>query len=1038
MIFNWQKLITSLPTIAINYVVNKFGPESELVRDILSASDVEDQILDLLRENGLLTQLPNAEANVEEEFERLFIVSLTRGLISLAYDTRDLLDVTPENLKEALNLNPSTNSESFEITAGFFSDPTTLPGYQMFRTEFQIWCAIAYGTSKQNATNIALRLDNHFRESLYQEWLQNFTAYENLNNYVPANPFADHKRQRLSWQRYHAGIVKGLEHGVYGEIFSVTQVYVPLRAYWEEFRKRKLDGTECAIRYVVELDQYLNTWLNSDPQLWQERMCVLSAGPGAGKSTVARTLAASVIQNGLNHETRQVAFVPLKDLSTRLPLELAICEYMSEKEQLNFDTTLRFDKLFKDGTLIILDGVDELAIHGTRYREDVVDFIRELEALLQNNKVYVILTGRESILATQTMLNRTFAKSVLNLLPFNLDSNSTVIQEIEEIETKSRPDQIYWLTETSLFHRDDRNRWWRQYGKLTDAAYEGLPEEISEIETLAELTGQPLLSLLLAQFHLQLKKQGKKLNIDTNINTVYSGLIDRVHERQEKKALLSGTNQSREDLDAYLQVCAMAIWHSSGRTASTEQIQTAIVQSKLEYLIEDQGDALRTAIPRMMANFYFRGQQSTTTGATFEFTHKTFGEYLVARKLFRVLDTMLDEWSEKPLKLTARVIESALTKWTSFARHNSLDADLLDFINREAMLHPFEKVVAFQEMLAKLLMVVVSNGSPVQLKEWENSMTVGVVVSQTRNAEEALLAAHSACARVTKKVVINPDSHRDFGWGSWLIRISGSRLGKGILQYSMGWLDLKHADFYAADLQEFFFGGSDLSAANLSQANLYKASLVGVNLTSAILSGAQLIEANLVGVDLSEADLAEANLSEAYLEKIDFRRTNLQGANLSEADLEGANLSGINIEGIYLRFANLKGANLEGAILKRAYLGGANCIATNFSKANLTDANLTGADLTDVDLTNANLKGADLTKVELVRANLKGADIRWVDFRWANLTNVNLAETDVELYDTASVIGISQNSLPQENVKAARWRNLYRIQIGREFRRLWV
>jgi hypothetical protein len=48
MIFNWQKLITSLPTIAINYVVNKFGPESELVRDILSASDVEDQILDLL------------------------------------------------------------------------------------------------------------------------------------------------------------------------------------------------------------------------------------------------------------------------------------------------------------------------------------------------------------------------------------------------------------------------------------------------------------------------------------------------------------------------------------------------------------------------------------------------------------------------------------------------------------------------------------------------------------------------------------------------------------------------------------------------------------------------------------------------------------------------------------------------------------------------------------------------------------------------------------------------------------------------------
>jgi uncharacterized protein YjbI with pentapeptide repeats len=962
MIFNWQKLITSLPTIAINYVVNKFGPESELVRDILSASDVEDQILDLLRENGLLTQLPNAEASVEEEFERLFIVSLTRGLISLAYGTRDLLDVTPENLKDALNLNPSTNSESFEITAGFFSDPTTLPGYQMFRTEFQTWCETAYGTSKQNAANIALRLDNHFQESLYQEWAQNFTIYEHLNNYVPANPFAEHKRQRLAWQKYHAGIVKGLERGVYGEIFSVTQVYVPLRAYWEEKHKRQNDGAEYTIRYVVELDQHLNIWLNNKNPLWQERLCVLSAGPGAGKSTVARMLAARVIQNESNHKTRQVAFVPLKDLNTKMSLESAICEYMSEKEQLNSDTILRFDKLFKDGALIILDGIDELAIHGNRYREDVMDFVRNLENLLQNRKVHVILTGRESILATQTMLHRMVMKSVLNLLPFNLELKYTVIQDVAEIETRRSIYQIYWLAKVKLFKRDDRDRWWKQYGQLTGTAYDGLPKEISEIETLTELTGQPLLSLLLAQYHRQLKKQGKKLDTNTNINSIYAGLIDRVHERQTRKALTSGTNVSRADFDAYLQACAMAIWHSSGQTASTEQIQIALVQSKLEHLIEDQGDALRTAIPRMMANFYFRGQQSVTTGATFEFTHKTFGEYLVARKLFGVLETMLEEWSVQSGRITTRVIESVLTIWTRFARHNPVDFDLLEFVDREAMLCPLDKVAAFQEMLARLIMVVVSKGSPVLLKEWENSATVGLVVSQTRNAEEALLGAHFACANVTQKVIANPNSHEDFGWGSWI-----DRLGDGVLGYSMGWLDLKQADFYSKNFNGFYFQGVDFSGADFSQTQLFGTSFIETNLEGANFNGAKAQEVKLEGANLLGADLSATNFESANLEGANLKGAQLEGSDFSFARLEKADLSRANLESADFSYAHFEGANLTGANLMEAYLRSAKLMGTN-----LKNANLRGANLTEANFEGANLEDADFLGATLKDANFKG------------------------------------------------------------------
>ncbi len=119
------------------------------------------------------------------------------------------------------------------------------------------------------------------------------------------------------------------------------------------------------------------------------------------------------------------------------------------------------------------------------------------------------------------------------------------------------------------------------------------------------------------------------------------------------------------------------------------------------------------------------------------------------------------------------------------------------------------------------------------------------------------------------------------------------------------------------------------------------------------LSGANLSGANLSGVNLSYANLSSANLSRANLRHANLRHANLSSANLSSANLSGAYLSSANLSGAYLSYANLSGAYLSGA-----YLSGA-----NLNDANLSDANLRGANLSGAYFSYTNLSGANLSNI---------------------------------------------------------------------------
>jgi hypothetical protein len=144
------------------------------------------------------------------------------------------------------------------------------------------------------------------------------------------------------------------------------------------------------------------------------------------------------------------------------------------------------------------------------------------------------------------------------------------------------------------------------------------------------------------------------------------------------------------------------------------------------------------------------------------------------------------------------------------------------------------------------------------------------------------------------------------------------------------YLNLKKANFAAADLSEITLHDACLKDADLRRTNLSGADLRGSDLSNVDLRGADLSDAELSDVSLACANLLPyserrpAKLNAVHLANgadptdIDLNddrviRTNLSGANLRGADLSGAYLAGV--VGITNEELELQAPSLQGATM---------------------------------------------------------------------------------------------------------------------------
>lgn len=218
---------------------------------------------------------------------------------------------------------------------------------------------------------------------------------------------------------------------------------------------------------------------------------------------------------------------------------------------------------------------------------------------------------------------------------------------------------------------------------------------------------------------------------------------------------------------------------------------------------------------------------------------------------------------------------------------------------------------------------------------------------------------------------------------------------------------LEKINLLGAVLQGSDLSETNLAGANLRSANLSRTCLAGTNLAEANLCGSRLILSDLRGADLTGADLTGADLSGAELSNLDFTL-------VAESSLIGVTLVGAHISGTNLRGVDLTGSNLSGLDLSRSDLRDTNLTDTNLTRCNLANSDLSLTPLCGAVLKNALLAKDSLRGLDLSRSNLSGLDLSGFDLTGTKLVEADLTNTTLKgaIFDSIDLSGaVLENAL---------------------------
>lgn len=869
------------------------------------------------------------------EFERKSWELIITALAKSCERVTDLLDEFMDLPDDPIPLDFDAveyklQTSDWRITPDFLKYPASLPILAVVKeTILRPWLR----KNRLPAARIPAvlsRLDSEFTFRLHEEWQSKPDFYKPVLDGLNT-PFAGAAERAWKWIAYDAFLQAQANASVFGESFGLQDIYIDPRAYWKEIpssfddedelrsRNRLTGRLSDSIWHVHDLTLEMTQWANKPAQ--GDFLRILAGGPGSGKSSFAKIFAARIgTQNGV-----QTIYVPLQ--SIRFDIKKGLGTALTELfPYLNLPADNVLAAEYPHRVLLLLDGLDELALQSPDQQEEVRAFVThirdELEKVNHRHdtpRILALIGGRTFIVDDCAKQFRDPCQ-VWHLLSYQSYQKSNIKSGL------------------NLAAIDQRNIWWEKYGTLIGKRFDGMPDRLKSLDYTSSpeegqesITAQPLLEYLIARVYDDLPVSEEGI---ANLNrvVVYETLLDHIYrrtwggndpQRSYNRALKS---LSYDDFLRVLEEIAMAIWHGeNSRTTTLEAIEKRCEDAGKSEALKTLSQSAEQGILRLMTAFYFgrAGVDKATGKEAFEFTHKTFGEYLVASRLTRLLKRTTDEmerraddgesgWSAK----------DALVEWVRQCGLAQMTNEIAAFWRELITSKPKKTAGLWQVALIAMMQNRIDHSYPLEKFISGQVKTLKDLERRVRFAEESLFVAHSCCyAKTQQRLTINwpnPYSAR-----AWINSIQ-----------------------YEAPKISLILKGIDLTRVAMAYATLNGAYLVGVDLAGADLTGAILIRTDLTDASLIRTNLIGANLTDA----------NLNGANLTDADLNGANLTGVN----------LMGANLNGTRLNGARLNG----------ARLTDADLNGASLNGADLNRARLDGADLDGADLTEAKLDDADFR--------------------------------------------------------------
>ena len=560
--------------------------------------------------------------------------------------------------------------------------------------------------------------------------------------------------------------------------------------------------------------------------------------------------------------------------------------------------------------LLIFDGLDELTANTEVSEAISATFLRELNLMLRsgdNLPVWVIVTGRDAIFGNVEGPTSGLPGELFHLLPYHIRE--------EEPGTLNRND---YHDPADLLKIDSRVEAFQRFAIAKGQLADNLPVAYDNND-LHDVSAQPLLNYFL------LTSEPDEL-IDSNIAQIYSRLFERLHNRDRNigegapEVGKPGAGLDQELFNRVFEAMAMAAWRTGGtRAASWEEVLTEVDredsylrtgEQKLRDIFSSHMQDRGAQKPfRLAAAFFMRNQQAMGI----EFTHKSFADYLYARRLAKALAAMADE-----IILTPTTGTEMLRRWEKLTADWKMSQDVHRFLELEIKATVNPKLMRERhDALTSVIEQVLRDGWQV-----EGKTTMRMDEQRSSQMEEALFVAWHSLWRPN-----NNSCYWTLGekTGDLLYRALARQTGvhgnelKSVIVNSLSGANFKNTNLDSAN-----FVGANLVGANLTSASLLSANLSNSNLQGACLEGAWMIQAvlihavlesanlnmsQLIFANLSFANLCNATLERARLIRADLFRTLLKGANLKDALLNRANLEGADLEGADLEGANLIGAN---------------------------------------------------------------------------------------------------------------------------------
>ncbi|MFT5466893.1 MAG: hypothetical protein ACI8UO_001994 [Verrucomicrobiales bacterium] len=889
----------------------------------------------------------SAKSKPEQLAWRLVYTALAKAADKLLEEaaTSDIIlergTANPDTLADKA-LEALKSSEAI-LAPDFFDHPENLQLLADFQPVFFEWLR-GFGVPEPKARAITGRLESYFVFELRREWRANHTTYAEIVEKLHT-PFDAADANQRSWLEYAAWLKRQVKEPMFDESFSLADIYVDLRGAYDHKPKRRRKKTDDGEpedeiqRTCVDLTDHLKTWaLNAKSG---DAIRCLSGGPGSGKSSFCKIFAAEIADD-LRAEGITTLFIPLHHFRPEESLAAAIDQFLQETGRLSFNP-LDPDFLKANTVLLIFDGLDELSQMGHVGARVATEFVRALEtALNQLNtsddaSLRILLTGRELVIQANQAAFR--GERLLDVLP---------------LCPPTKADEESWPKhgDQQLLEADQRDLWWEKYGDLTAGGYTKCPKEFKD-SNLREITAQPLLNYLVA---LSKDRDRIQFDDDTSLNEVYEDLIEAVYHRgwagkQERRNPHVG-DLKKEDFFLILEEIAASAWHSGdARTTTETEIKTHLTDAGLIPLLEKVEKGAEAGITKLLVAFFFREADlgGAATESAFEFTHKSFGEYLTARRLVRLMARIVKERSRRTEDFNdGWDIPMALVEWAKITGPTRMDAWLFDFFVREVSQQlpgaeggnrsvgsaddrrteiagparhrrsdalpqddqTDKRARQWRDVFHELFTEAVLQGTP--MERIGSQASFQELRCQADHAEESLLAACHACVRRVGEAepFVWPEDRKG-AFGDWLHRVRGQAIDFGRILTIRGYRIIRNSppvvlkslaglnfsqvlavmqELSGASLDAASLDGARLDAARLDAARLDGASLDGASLVEASLDEASLHGATLHGASLGEASLGEASLGEASLGEASLGEASLGEASLGEASLDGARI----------------------------------------------------------------------------------------------------------------------------------------------------